>query len=67
MTLEDGYIGGLPTAPVTPEPSPVGDLYCPRSCHRDRKYSTWEDLKKHVLLQHPDHDPFWFETYPETT
>lgn len=41
---------------------------CPRC---DRKYGgkdkneVWNRVKKHVAEQHPDHDPEWFDTYPE--
>lgn len=46
-------------------------LFCPRC---DRTYtakpgdSYWrflERLKTHVREQHPDHDPEWFDTFPE--
>lgn len=46
-----------------------GQLYCPR-CDRvfitqnEKRIDTIERLKKHVALQHPDHDPEWFDTYP---
>lgn len=46
-----------------------GGLYCPR-CDREypwdgTKYKfRLEKLIKHVALQHPDHDPEWFDTYP---
>lgn len=47
-----------------------GPLYCPR-CDRAyttpkgaKRIDTIERLKKHVALQHPDHDPEWFDTYP---
>jgi hypothetical protein len=33
--------------------------YCPRSCHKGRTYPSLEAVKKHVVLQHPDHDPNW--------
>lgn len=50
-------------------------LYCPRC---DRQYTEpvngtnrtivylrlLEKLKQHVMLQHPDHDPEWYDTYP---
>lgn len=48
----------------------VTTLYCPRC---DRKYTSKKDesykklmdrLIKHVALQHPDHDPQWYDTYP---
>lgn len=35
-------------------------VYCPRC---DRPYPDLETVKKHVVEQHPDHDPYWFETY----
>lgn len=46
-----------------------GTIYCPRC---DRKYPTSEGsikvrvaaLKRHVRLNHPDHDPEWYDTYP---
>ena len=55
------------------EPDPDGEWFCPRSCsipgedfsQKTRAYLTLEDVKKHVREQHPDHDPLWFETYPE--
>ena len=49
---------------------PSHEMYCPRC---DKKFdslvsdnATLELVKKHVAGQHPDHDPEWFETYPET-
>lgn len=49
-----------------------GPLYCPR-CDRayttpkgEKRIDTIERLKKHVALQHPDHDPEWFDTYPHS-
>lgn len=38
---------------------------CPRDCHRGRTYPTLEAVKEHVRKQHPDHDPEWFDTYPD--
>ena len=45
--------------------------FCPRSC-KDEGYRSeisfndaLEKVKTHVRGQHPDHDPLWFETYPE--
>lgn len=41
---------------------------CPRC---DRPYyaptadEVLEKVKTHVSGQHPDHDPLWYETYPE--
>jgi hypothetical protein len=43
-------------------PEPTGGIYCPRC---DRRKKNWDELKTHVALQHPDHDPLWYETYPE--
>ena len=46
-----------------------GQLYCPR-CDRvfitqsEKRTDTIERLKKHVALQHPDHDPNWYDTHP---
>lgn len=44
-------------------------IYCPRC---DRPYfgvfsyeGVLDRVKAHVREQHPDHDPFWYETYPE--
>lgn len=50
--------------------APTDIMYCPRC---DRPYvgegtqetSALTKVKKHVSLQHTDHDPLWFETYPE--
>lgn len=44
-------------------------MYCPR-CDRPFNSGTSQDatlelVKVHVAGQHPDHDPLWFETYPE--
>lgn len=46
-----------------------GPLYCPRcdrayTTKKETRIDTIERLKKHVALQHPDHDPNWFDTYP---
>lgn len=49
---------------------PLDMMYCPRC---DRPYvgegtpdtRALEKVKKHVSLKHPDHDPEWYETYPE--
>jgi hypothetical protein len=42
-------------------------MYCPR-CDRLYYASTpaklEEKVKKHVMEQHPDHDPEWYDTYP---
>ena len=37
-------------------------MYCPRC---DRVKANLETMKDHVAKAHPDHDPNWFETYPE--
>ena len=47
-------------------------IFCPRC---DRKFSnkndkeTYARVMKRVIIhvddQHPDHDPYWYETYPE--
>lgn len=50
--------------------APLDVMYCPRC---DRMYigegtpetRALAKVKKHVAGQHPDHDPLWFETYPE--
>ena len=49
----------------------VSTVYCPR-CDKafDRKTGwTYTELlnkvKSHVEHQHPDHDPEWFDTYPD--
>lgn len=45
-------------------------MFCPR-CDRPyvgegtKETSALEKVKRHVAGQHPDHDPQWFETYPE--
>lgn len=45
-----------------PETQTSTQMYCPRC---DRLYENLEKVKKHVAEQHPDHDPEWWETYPE--
>lgn len=56
-----------PTQSVTPLVS--NQMFCPRC---DRPYfgktadEALENVKKHVAEQHPDHDPVWWETYPES-
>lgn len=44
-------------------------FFCPRC---DRKYTSEtsaqeveDQVKTHVAGQHPNHDPNWFETYPD--
>lgn len=46
-------------------------IFCPRC---DRAYpksmgalrDRIQTLKRHVRLQHPDHDPQWYDTYPHS-
>lgn len=44
--------------------------YCPRCDNpytsNESKAAALEKVKTHVAAQHPDHDPEWYETYPET-
>lgn len=46
-----------------------GPIFCPR-CDRayrtvnEKRIDTIERLKRHVSFQHPDHDPMWYDTYP---
>lgn len=50
--------------------APPDIMFCPRC---DRPYegegiagkTALDKVKYHVREQHPDHDPYWFETYPE--
>lgn len=53
------------------EPKLSRVVYCPR-CQRpytQKSSETHEDLMdrviKHVSGQHPDHDPQWWDTYPD--
>ena len=47
----------------------VYTMYCPR-CDRVKTGTTEDDVleqvKKHVAENHQDHDPLWWETYPES-
>lgn len=33
--------------------------YCPRC---DRPYDSLDEVKTHVTMQHPDHDPLWYDS-----
>lgn len=45
------------------------EMYCPRCDHKydslKNREATLEIVKDHVAKQHPDHDPEWWDTYPE--
>jgi hypothetical protein len=50
--------------------APPDIMFCPR-CDRPyegegtKETSALEKVKRHVREQHHDHDPQWYETYPE--
>lgn len=50
--------------------APPDIMFCPR-CDRPyegegtKETSALEKVKHHVREQHHDHDPQWYETYPE--
>lgn len=66
------------TQEVVPTPAQISEnneklstIYCPR-CQRPYnkgKGETYTDVmdrvKYHVSQQHPDHDPYWWDTYPD--
>ena len=48
----------------------LGIAYCPR-CDRPfnltkKGLEALDQLKEHVANQHPDYDPEWYDTYPES-
>lgn len=49
-------------------PNETYSAWCPR-CDREYQEDTWtkafDKVKEHVKGQHPDHDPQWYDTYPE--
>lgn len=47
----------------------IYSYYCPRCDRKTESEISWDDaeqiVKDHVKKAHPDHDPDWFDTYPE--
>lgn len=57
--------------PFTPKTVMKSTIFCPR-CDRPYKGAIGESYRKlldrvikHVAEQHPDHDPEWYDTFPD--